>query len=141
MIETGKILKVDLESIKIQLNASQHCEGCNLCNVMGDRNMVMEIPYQHGFKEGDIVELDIPDVSRVTTSIMVFILPLIGFITGVIVSQLLAVKLWNKNLGESYQLAFGFLVLVITFIALILYNRRLKGNSKTPRIIKSVLRI
>ena len=59
MIENGIVIGIKPDRIQIRLETSDHCEGCNLCNVMGKGGMVMDLPPRPDVRNGDKVQVEI----------------------------------------------------------------------------------
>jgi len=139
MIEKGIVLKVSVpDGIQVLLDSKQSCDGCNLCSMTGSGNMLMRLPFQENIHEGDSVVIEVPDVSLIKISLLVFILPLILFTAGILGADHVSKRLLGVPLPEIYQLISGCIMMAVTFFFLYRHNRTLqkKGNN-IPRIVQT----
>ncbi|OGL46081.1 MAG: hypothetical protein A2161_17370 [Candidatus Schekmanbacteria bacterium RBG_13_48_7] len=137
MIEKGKVVNINPGFIQVKIERASHCAECNLCSVMGEGGMLLQLPFQDNIRENDEVEIEIPDVSLIKFSIILFIFPIISFAIGVIFSELFSIKILGVDFSEGYQLLVGLCFMICSFFILYFYNNRInKKENIKPRIIR-----
>ncbi len=133
MIEQGKIVNVENDTVTLSCSASSGCKSCkanSFCSVNG-HNFDAINTKNLDLKSGDKVEIYLPTGRTVFSGFMVLIFPLITFIllflTGSAVLKLS--DGWSTLLGIG-GLALGFGITAV-------YNRTYK-RMNTPRVVKKL---
>lgn len=110
MEDIGEIIEATDNRIKIQIERNSSCKRCGLCIVSEDqKKMFIELDNKIGASTGDRVRLSVPEGVVVTASLIVYMLPLTGFIGAIILGQ----KYFPEN--QSIVLAAGFVGLFVAF--------------------------
>lgn len=132
--------------VKAQRTTS--CESCiskDLCRSVTETDMLVEAENPAGARVGDKVIFTVGAATLLKAGVLFYLLPLLGFIFGVVLGQLTATTLatlapftsgWDPDLISA---ALGFFFLVLTLLGLRVYGRRAETNRQMrPRIVKVV---
>jgi positive regulator of sigma E activity len=85
MKDHGSIISIDEEKIILKLNSREECHKCGACQ--GTTKQQFTIPFKpeyKGLKTGDSVEVQIDDRVVLKICVLLYGLPLVAFITGII---------------------------------------------------------
>jgi sigma-E factor negative regulatory protein RseC len=117
-------------------SACRHCSSKDSCNI-ADRDMIVEVINHLNAKEGDRVELSVPEGTFLKLSLLVYILPIIALMTGAFLGNYLAVLL---RINPSATAAItGALFLVTAFVGLKIFESKKKtGDRYYPRMTRIV---
>jgi len=123
--------------IKIERSAScKHCADKDSCSV-ADRNMLIEVKNSLNAKEGDRVEVSVPEGTFVKLSLMVYIFPVAALMTGAILGNFLSKQL-NTDPSATAAIT-GALFLAASFLGLkLLDKKRNTGEKYSPRMTRIV---
>jgi sigma-E factor negative regulatory protein RseC len=123
--------------IKIEKSAScKHCADKDSCSV-ADRNMLIEVNNILNAKEGDRVEVSVPEGTFVKLSLMVYIFPVAALMIGAILGNFLSMQL--KTDPSATAAITGALFLAASFLGLkILDKNKNTGEKYSPRMTRIV---
>lgn len=76
----------------VRSSSCKHCADKDSCSV-ADRNMLIEVKNSLNAKEGDRVEVSVPEGTFVKLSLMVYIFPIIALMTGAFLGNFLSMQL------------------------------------------------
>ena len=69
--------------VRIQRSsACAHCQSRGACEVISDKEMIIEVPNDLQAKDGDVVEISIPTRSLLKLSLLVYFLPISSLVIG-----------------------------------------------------------
>lgn len=95
---------------KLRPDACNHCQGKVLCGVNSNFTFKAVNRSSSALQKGDFVEYLLPEVSVIKLSFLVYSVPLISFLTAVLLFQ------WFIKGEEILSVLFGLVVMVITFL-------------------------
>ena len=140
--EQGIIEKISNETAYVRVtksSACKHCESKDSCNI-SDRDMIVEVTNRLNAKEGDRVELSVPEGTFLKLSLLVYIMPVIFLMTGAFLGNYLSILLGTSS--SATAAITGALFLVIAFIGLKIYEEKKKtGDKYYPRMTRIVFNI
>ncbi len=132
---------VDGEVAYVRVERPSSCAKCatrSSCLVLSETGSLIEVHSGPGTLAGQRVELGMRPTAVVTASILVFILPALAFIAGIIAGYLLA-----DNFGWPGQQWIGLVVGIVAFALALLIIRlltpRLERSGKYEPVITRVL--
>ncbi len=138
MRESGVAVEVNEGIARIVMDAAGHaqCGACGLCRCAADgRSVTMELPAPPQLQAGERVVVEIPGPGAGVSAALLLGLPLLLFVAGVILGELLrrrgvvALQSWFSALA-------GFLLMGLGFFAASLYDRHLRRTpAPEPRIV------
>ncbi|MEO0083356.1 MAG: SoxR reducing system RseC family protein [candidate division WOR-3 bacterium] len=135
MQEIGKIIEIIGDIAKIEITPSGGCAHCaqfNLCHPWGQNKKVIELKNTINGQIGDTVKIEIKENARLLSIGLVFGLPTILFITGLVIGNFLK----NEKLGA----VFGGCGLVLAVILLKIIDNLLKKKDPNIVVIKEIVR-
>ncbi|MCI0514325.1 SoxR reducing system RseC family protein [candidate division KSB1 bacterium] len=135
MRHCGKIIELNGVVARVQLVKSIHCAGCTACDMFSSedrrelnaRNLIQA-------QIGDLVEIEVPPGRVIQSSLLIFLMPVIGILVGYWIGAKIA-SFWQLTAESGGILgALGFLVL--TFGLLYVYDKRyLKQHAAMAQIV------
>jgi len=141
--ETGIVTKVNGVMAKLIVQKRGACEGCAVRGVCEPSEDGMEIealnPVQA--KVGQKVKLSIKPQTYLKGTILVYGVPLLAFIAGVII---------GKNIGEAYfkeissdivSAILGFTALIISFLLVRTWSKKAETKIEYKPIIEEIIEI
>ena len=139
--ETGIITKTDGAMAKVLVQKRGSCEGCAASGVCESSEQGMEIealnPVQA--KVGQQVKVSIKPQTYLRGAILVYGIPLVAFIAGVII---------GKNIGEAYfkqinsdivSVILGFAGFIISFLIIRLWSKKAETKIEYKPVIEEIL--
>lgn len=131
MEEIGKVIELIGEKVKIEITPAKaccHCSQVNICNPFGQNKKVIELKNTINAKVGDSVVLEIKEKNRILALSLLFGLPTVLFVAGIIIGQFID--------GDKISAIFGGVGLLIAFLILMIINRYLISKEKSLVCIK-----
>ena len=123
--------------IKIEKSAScKHCADKDSCSV-ADRNMFIQVKNILNAKEGDRVEVSVPEGTFVKLSLMVYIFPVVSLMIGAILGNFLS-NILITDPSATAAITAG-LFLAASFLGLkVLDKKKNTGEKYSPRMTRIV---
>ena len=109
----------------------QACAKCGLCRTFGPigETPLLEVETKESLSPGDKVTVEIKGPGLLRASVLVFLVPLIFFLTGTLAGRLLAKRLsLEGGRVDLVGLAVGAAALGLAFILLRIYENRLRRS-------------
>jgi len=139
--EQGIIDRISNETAYVRVTKSSACKSCaskDSCHIT-DRDMIVEVANSLNAREGDRVELSVPEGTFLKLSLLVYIMPVIFLLTGAFLGNYLSLQI-DTDPSKTAALT-GIFCLVISFIGLKIFeNRKKTGDKFYPRMTKIVFR-
>lgn len=138
MKEVGQVTQIQdtIATVRTQRNSS--CGSCNACSMGQNQDeMFIKVLNELDAKPGDWVELDLESISILKISSIVYMIPLVALILGLIGGYTLA-EYFSGN-PELYGALGGLLATVLAFLGIRIAEPRFnKKKEYTPRMISIV---
>jgi positive regulator of sigma E activity len=102
MRETGRVVSARGARAEVEMEARGECEHCGahgICNWTGTNVRKILAVNKAGAKPGDSVALEITEGTGLKSNLLVFGIPALGMLAGVLVGGLLINDLWSGILG------------------------------------------
>lgn len=139
--EEGTITKVVEDKAWVRIRRSAMCDVCNhksACSVLsGNESIEAEALNTANGKEGDRVLIQIPSKSLWKISFILYMIPLIFLISGIIIGMKLA-----KNYSlepELGALLFGVIGCILSLFLIKLFAKQVRKNKEyTPEVVKII---
>ena len=142
MEEHGLIVKEKGTTVIVKTQRGTACEGCaskRSCQAIGEEEMLIEVENTVGAKVGDHVVFTVRAGSVLKAGVLVYLVPLLSFIAGVVLGQTVAAKLLPEENPDLVSGVLGVGFLVLAFVGLKLYGRRVeKDKSFRPHVLRVV---
>jgi len=134
MEEIGKVVEVKDDSVKVELTPKSGCPHCPvrmLCHPGADK-MYTEAVSAEGVKVGDTVKIDMDPKNAIMAAFLIFILPIVAFILGFAITQLVTKK-------QSAALVGGVIMFSGSIVLLGKLDKRIsKGRGFKP-VVKEIV--
>lgn len=133
--EIGKIVNLEDGKAVVQLTAGSQCDHCGaktICSSLSSAIRQITVPSPEDVKIGDLVELVYKPSTRIASSLIVFIMPVLFMIAGYFVAVAIVQKSEGMGIiGSLFGIAAGiFLVWV--------FNRVLADKKDFSPYIKKI---
>jgi len=134
MLEHGTVMGVEGRRVRVRMKPGPECGSCCACSALTGGSHDLELESDRPVAPGDHVVVEIGSTSPVLSTLLVFVLPLVGLVAGVIVGSV-----WRPlGLGgdaASLVLGFGLMLLLFAFAAVIerVYIRK---KQRPPAIVE-----
>ncbi len=104
MRQYGKVIEICGNMARVSFKRTKACGNCKACFTLGSDEAVIEIVNSAGASAGDYVAIELHAKSMVKASLIMYGLPLIGLMLGVILGSLLS-DIWAIVLGVLFSAA------------------------------------
>ncbi len=139
--EHGIVTGVKGGNAVIRAERTSSCEGCaskKTCASGGDNSMCIEAENTVGAKTGDHVVFTIGSASVMKAGVLLYLVPVLSFIAGVVIGQIVSPYLPDVN-HDLVSGVLGVVFLAVAFVGLKLYGRFAdKDQTMRPRILRVV---
>ena len=116
MEEEAIVLEVKDKKAKVKIERSKSCRGCGLCSLNPGGMMVTEIEDPIGVKDGDRVQVEIPDKDFLKAAFILYLVPVIGLITGALI---------GSKFNPHMSIFGGFIGFILSFVFIHYYDRKI----------------
>jgi len=133
MTEEGKVIEIQDRIAVVSITKGERCEGCSACqsfSIGKNENIELYAKNLINAQVDDCVVVEISPKRVVTSSLLVFILPIISLFIGYIVGANFLVGLLSNQLSqEGTGIVSGFLFMFVMFLILFVIDRKIsKGD-------------
>ena len=118
MRETGTVVEMAGHVARVQVEQGPHCGSCCACSALSGGSAELDVPTDTTLEVGSRVVVEIPEQSSWVSSLLLFGLPLVGLVAGVVVGQEWQPFGLGSN-GAALILGFGLLVVLFAVSAAI----------------------
>lgn len=138
MKEIGEIIELEGNQAIVRIQRSSACGKCGACKFGASRDGMLLSTYNHlNGKPGDFVEIELESSSIVKASIIVYLIPLLGLIIGVVVGYFLA-GFFNLDSGLLGAIG-GILFTALTFLGIKAIDPLLKEkDTYSPKMVSII---
>ena len=138
--EQGIVEKIHKNNATIKVmrsSACKHCSSKDACNV-SDKNVLIEVKNSLNAKEGDQVEVSVPEGTFIKLSLMVYMFPIFALLAGAFLGNYLS-ALWHTDQSATAAIT-GALFLIASFLCLKLYDKKKNiGDKYSPRMTRIII--
>ncbi len=144
MARAGLVLEIKGKHATVSTSLRGFCSGCNeksSCSFGGDsvneRSEMIRVGNPVQAQPGDYVEFDLTGHTELRVSILVWVVPLLGLVTG---------AFWGTSFNEQFSLSqdtgtllgstIGF---IIAFCLIVIYERIFANQRKLTPLISKIL--
>src|SRR5690554_212440 len=143
MIEIGRVIDINNGKATIKIERHSLCSKCtNNCQLAGSNHERKELEVKLdnvvAARKGQLVKLEIEEKSLVLSSIIVYIIPLIGLILGYFAGTGIAPDTVSEY-REYFGIAGSLVLLLISFLCVRYLDRVIGRKGKfQPRLVEIV---
>jgi len=121
----------------VAMPMSPECERCGACMVAGSgREVLLLAKNSAGAEEGDTVEVEIVAGRVIAAAFVIYMVPVIMTILGFLVGSAITSGAEDTQLPIVLSVVF----LVVSFVAVWLYDLRLRKVERTQAVVTRILR-
>jgi positive regulator of sigma E activity len=120
----GKVKKVESNSVLVSIASSPACSGCQaegLCGISGKEEIIVDVKGRYNVSPGDMVTILMEQKTGYKAVVLSYLVPLVIFISGLILFNLLSFKELISGL-VSISLLFPY------FLVLYLFRNKINRN-------------
>jgi sigma-E factor negative regulatory protein RseC len=134
--EQGLIIELLENNIaKVKVGRHNECKNCGACP--GDNSLVIEAKNPIGAKAGQRISFQMKDTNMLMAAFVVYIVPLVAVVIGVVVGQIIA-----KGFGYSirgFQIGGGVITFILSMINIKWFEKYAHNNDKMQPVITRTL--
>ena len=120
----------------VRSSSCKHCSEKDSCSV-AERNMLIEVKNSLNAKEGDMVEISVPEGTFVKLSLMVYIFPVAALMAGAFLGNFLAIQM-NTDPSATAAIT-AAIFLAVSFLGLKVFEKKKNtGEKYFPRMTRIV---
>ncbi|MBZ9622770.1 SoxR reducing system RseC family protein [Clostridium sp. FP2] len=130
--EEGIIIEI-LEGNMAKVKVGRHgeCKNCGACP--GDSALIIEAQNLIGAKAGQRVAFEMKETNMLMAAFVVYIVPLIAILLGVIAGQAIAMKFGYSVRG--FQIVGGTLTFILSILNIKIFDKFAHNNKKMQPVI------
>lgn len=140
--EEGVVIQTFDDKARVRTIRSSACEGCaseSFCHPEKGTEMIMEVVNNIHAKVGERVKIGLKPGVYLKASFLVYMVPIISFIIGAIIGKELAAYISYSKDSDLFAIISGVILLIPTFIAMRLYNRKIEKDRSYQPVILEVM--
>lgn len=132
MEEHGIIVECRGNTALVKTRRGTACDGCKAkktCKPLEQNDMLIEVENTIGAKVGQDVIFTVGAGSVIKAGVLFYLVPVLSFIAGVVIGQAVLAGLFPRTNPDLVSGLFGAFLLIVSFVGLKLYNRRISRNN------------
>lgn len=140
--EQGTIIRIVSGIAYISTEQGSECDSCGskaLCKPGEDKSMIVEAQNPIDAQVGERVLFTVGAATVLKAGMMLYLVPLLSFIAGVVVGQVLGPKLLPDSNLDLVSGILGFVFVGASFLALRIYGKRAETDAAyRPTIVRVI---
>ncbi len=140
--EEGTVLKIEGEVAFLRAERSGACDSCTTreaCESTGGSEMRVEATNTIGAKVGDRVAFTVSPSELLKAGVVLYLVPLLGFMGGVVMGQVIAAKFLPGTDADLLSAVLGFVLLLFTYGVIKVVSARADTSGiKRPRVTRII---
>ncbi|MEO0092960.1 MAG: SoxR reducing system RseC family protein [candidate division WOR-3 bacterium] len=134
MEENGRIVEITAEGAKVEVVPTSICGSCvsaSICAALGSKTKIVLASNPINAQVGDLVKIEIKEKSRTTSFLLVFGLPILGLLIGIILGEIID--------GDRLAVILGGSGLLLALVFLKIIDTRLsKKENFLPTVVEKI---
>lgn len=136
MKEIGCVASVSGDAATVAMPMSGECKKCGICSVAADgRDVLLEARNDAGARGGDMVEIEIAPGRVLAAAFIIYMIPILMTIVGFLIGSAAA----GGDPDASLPIVLAVVFLVVSFVMVWLYDRRLRRTERRHAVVTRVL--
>lgn len=132
MLELGKVTAVIDDNVQVQFKRTSACDKCKICSIEQGGNVSITLKNNLNAQVGDIVEVEVWQKAVTLSYLIVFGIPLLTVLLGVIIAS-------AASLSELYSILVTAGSLILGFLIVFVLDKKVAKNQKfAPKIIRVI---
>ena len=133
--EQGTVVKIEGGRASVQLDRKGSCGSCGMCAAMMPSSCTLEVDVVADLRQGSRVVVGFESGNTLISALLVFGLPLLALIAGLVIGQTLPLAAFGKNLSS---LVYVIILIALSLMPAVLYERRLKKTLSPPKLLRII---
>ncbi|MBZ9607018.1 SoxR reducing system RseC family protein [Clostridium estertheticum] len=134
--EEGIIIETFEDNIaKVKVGRHNECKNCGACP--GDSSLVIQAQNFIGAKAGQRIAFEMKETNMLMAAFVVYIVPLIAIVVGVIAGQVIAKKIGYSVRG--FQIGGGILTFILSIVNIKIFDEFAHNNDEMQLVITRIL--
>ncbi|HWR40469.1 MAG TPA: SoxR reducing system RseC family protein [Patescibacteria group bacterium] len=133
--QEGIVLEVIGDMAKVKASRHNDCDNCGACP--GNTAIVVEMRNPVGARKGQFVAFEIKQVGMLQAAFVVYVLPLVAVVAGVIAGWYAAGKYGGDVLW--YQVGGGFWAFLLSIVYIRFFDRNARASEKMQPVITRII--
>jgi len=134
--EEGIIIEIYENNIaKVKVGRHNECKNCGACP--GDNSVVIEAKNPIGAKTGQRISFQMKDTNMLMAAFVVYIVPLVAVVLGILIGQVIAAKLGYSVRG--FQIGGGIITFILSLINIKKFDKFAHNNDKMQPVITRII--
>ncbi len=133
----GTVTRVDNDIALVKIEENEACHGCGTrssCGVMLGADVLVEVHFQGKLETGQKVEIGLRPTAIVSASIILFIIPAIVLVLGIIAGYLMA-DFFGWQAKQWIGLAVGLTAFLLTMLIIKMLSHRFQSSGRYEPVI------
>lgn len=139
MEKEALVIAVEDGSARVRMMRHSACAKCGACTMGGVPEMELVLPTGLKLQPGDRVLITMNSAEFLRAAILVYLIPLIFFILGYLAGAYLFRWYGPSGWEEAGGVATGFFLLILSYLGIHRYDRRLVDSRKYQLKIAAVI--
>jgi sigma-E factor negative regulatory protein RseC len=140
MLEKAKVTSTyDNNMARIMVMRNEMCGSCSECPVSKGEEFYMDVYNEANAKLGDDVEVEMDNNDFLGASLIMYGLPLVSFILGVIIGYFIYPIFGLSKPNEILAMLLGFICTAITYMMIRHFEPRLRKGNRYKPVIKNII--
>ncbi|MBU4310818.1 SoxR reducing system RseC family protein [bacterium] len=141
MEEEGIVIEIKGNLAQVEIKRKSACGTCRACTLGTGNTMITEAENPLGARIGQRVKVEISSREILKGAFLIYIFPLLALILGMVLGITITNRLGLKESSQTVGLVLGLVFLVLSFVLIWRYNKKVKDQStyrsKIIQIIES----
>ncbi|MBU3092306.1 SoxR reducing system RseC family protein [Clostridium sp. CM028] len=120
---------------KVKVGRHNECKNCGACP--GDSSLVIQAQNFIGAKAGQRIAFETKETNMLMAAFVVYIVPLIAIVVGVIAGQVIAKKIGYSVRG--FQIGGGILTFILSILNIKIFDEFAHNNDEMQLVITRIL--
>ncbi|OWZ83148.1 SoxR reducing system RseC family protein [Natranaerobius trueperi] len=138
-VKSGRVMKISDDEILVLIQNHSTCSKCGACSdgKKSNENTIWAKDNKNA-EVGDFVEIEIPEKNLLKVSILLYLVPIIFLLIGIIIGQKFAEI---NNLSEnSVGLISGVFFMGLSYLGINIIDRRIGESDQVKPKIRSIIK-
>ena len=140
MREEGVVIETDENTATVRIDRTSACAHCKAGCIEKGGVMITQAENSAGAQVGDTVRLEFDPGAALTAALVVFGLPLLALLLGVILTTVVADRMGYQNRSQLLSIGVGAVLFFLTFIPIRAYDRRVKRTGSHNIAVVEILK-
>lgn len=140
VLEEGVVIETHEKTATVRINKARACAHCKAGCMEQGGFMVTEAENPAGAQAGDTVRLRYDPRGALTAVLVVFGLPLMALLLGVIFATVMADRMSYQGKTELLSIGVGAVLFFLTFIPIKAYDRYVKKSGSNSVTVVGILK-